>query len=368
VGFFSLIHGLPGLRRATFKNAEGGLVEGMGEITAESENLSLVAETIAFHLAQAGRLLRRGECELIVVRAQGAATALVLRLGALAILEFDGKQLSPDVEMKLRTTDWTAADAVITNPMGTASSSEISAALTGCLSSSTLASLASDDAAPSYDVPLNPMMASPSAEIAAMVVDVPSAPTPSAGHRMRRMKITASVAAVGGDETMFAGSLRMVGLPDLLEFCRHGQRTGILFCHLGNSTGSVKVSRGKILEAESPKTATATLLTRLIESGNASEEQVKELDLGSDDSADDETVGRLLVDAGFTDEEAIRNARLDQIKESIEEMIAWVDGTFAFHPMEEDPIADQIWNIDPDAILLQIFKEQDEKAHHKQSG
>jgi hypothetical protein len=350
-------------------------------------------------------LLHRGACELIVVRTEKSATALVLRRGALAILEFDNKRLTPDVEKKLRTTDWTATridraagppqpstqtakaesgdastateelargkfatpDVVISTPMKTVSSSEISAAVRSRLSPATSTLPASDNASTAYDVPSNPMPAAPSAEIAAIPRDVLSDPSPSAGHRMRGLKITASAAAVAGDDTMFAGSLRMVCLPDLLEFCRHGRRTGMLFCHLGDSMGSVTLRRGRILDAESPKTATATLLTRLLESGGASEEQVKELDLASDNGSDDEAVGRLLIDAGFTDPEAVRKVMLDQIKESVEEMIGWADGTFAFHPMEEDPSVSQDSAIDPEIILLQIFKEQDEKGRDEES-
>ena len=46
MSFFSLLHGIPGVRRAIFRDAEGALLEGMGGVTADTENVTaLVPET-----------------------------------------------------------------------------------------------------------------------------------------------------------------------------------------------------------------------------------------------------------------------------------------------------------------------------------
>jgi hypothetical protein len=213
----------------------------------------------------------------------------------------------------------------------------------------------------------SPMRPTPSAEISAIAREVLSAPTPSKGYRLKRLKITASAAAVGGDDSMFAGSLGMVGLADLLEFCRTGQRNGMLFCHLGELSGSVTLRQGKLLYAESPKTEKISLLARLLESGDTSEDQVKELGLSDDDGSDDEAVAQLLVASGFTHPDAIRKAMAARIKDSIEEMIGWVDGTFAFHPTDVEAGKSDAWAIDSDAVLLQIFKEQDDKKKDEEA-
>jgi len=192
--------------------------------------------------------------------------------------------------------------------------------------------------------------------------------TPTTLSRRKRLKITASVPALGHEDTMFAGNLRMVRLPDLLEFCRNGHRTGMLFCQLGDNRGSVTLQHGRIIEAESPEASKTTLLAHLLRRGAVSEQQLSDLGLGPEDETDEETATSLLIDARYTTTEAIRLARIDRMQDSIKEMLEWVDGTFAFHPMEEESATMTDEGIDPEFILLRIFQEQDESKRDDESG
>jgi hypothetical protein len=458
MSFFSLFHGIPGVRRAIFRDVDGSVIEAMGGITSETESIASLAETIAHHTRHLGQLTKLGACELVVLRTDKLAKAMVLRRGAIAVLDLDVKRLSPDVEVKMRTTDWTAkavdppARRPIPDPTPTPKSQSLrkestagptpivktarpdnlvepprtssrfpvdTPALVETPAIPKMMTDANKELTPSAQVPKNadrppipdpipfeksqslqkestPVPTSieeepiseeffelptknnkspldtPAPGEAAAVPELTADPrqelTPSARVLKKAIKlnITASAAAVGGDDSMFAGSLRMVHLPDLLEFCRNGRRTGMLFCHLGESVGSVRLCRGKILEAESPNTSKTTLLARLLASGDASEDQVKELDLPSDDATDDATIAQLLVDGGFTDPDSVRRAMQDQIKCAIKELIDWVDGTFAFHPMDEES-EDPDSGMDPQVVLLHIFKEKDEEARDHES-
>jgi hypothetical protein len=165
-----------------------------------------------------------------------------------------------------------------------------------------------------------------------------------------------------GRDAVFAGDLGTIGLPDVLEFCRNGQRTGTLVCRSGENTGTVKLRRGMIVLAVSPKSSAATLLARLLDSGQASEEQIQAVSQASEKGTDPAVIAQRLVASGFTDAQAVRDATVEQVQGAVDELLGWVDGRFAFHPGSvESSGSDTGVDVDPQVILLRIFKERDEK-------
>ena len=54
---------------------------------------------------------------------------------------------------------------------------------------------------------------------------------------------------------------------------------------------------------------------------------------------------------------------LIQIQTTLEELLSWTTGKFAFHPttLESDP-AEPVVDFNPQVILLRIYKERDEAA------
>jgi hypothetical protein len=121
-----------------------------------------------------------------------------------------------------------------------------------------------------------------------------------------------------------------------------------------------------IIDAESPKTSTSNLLRRLVESGDASEEQLKDMALNSENEADNVLIAQRLIDGGFTDPEAVRKAMLTQVQMAVEELLHWAEGKFAFHPADLDSESPQpAVEIDPHLVLLRIFREQDEKEKNE---
>jgi hypothetical protein len=177
-----------------------------------------------------------------------------------------------------------------------------------------------------------------------------------------KIKTAGSLPAAATD-AMFSGDLQMVCVPDLLEFCRIGQRTGTLLCSSKEESGRVRFRRGMIVDAASPKTGASTLLSRLVDSGDATEEQVRGLALNSEDEVDNVLIAQRLIAGGFTDPEAVRKAMLLHVQTAIEDLLCWTTGKFAFHPttLESEP-AEPAVDFNPQVVLLRIFKEQDEAA------
>jgi len=385
MSFFPLLQGIAGVRRAIFRNSEGELLEGMGTVTRDTKHIASTCTTISQRLTKLGHALRFGPSELLVVRTPKLATILVFREGDLAVLDVDPKRVSPEFERTLRTKKWSASEVDIARPPAPLTPAPLTPAPVaqprpygGIVAKSPNAKTANIDQrgprCPTREIPLidpralaNTGDAGLAAEEVAIVTVDKSVLAASAEQRMQPLRTTSTMAVIT-DPMMFAGSLRMVSLPDLLEFCRTGRRTGLLLCRFGDSEGSVRLYQGRIIDSEAPVASRKSLLDLLQERKVVSERQINDLDLSNKKAVDRETIIKLLVDGGMASPETIQAAVLQQIQDAIEEMLDWVDGSFAFHPAEEDPHASGETGVDSQFILLQIFKAKDEKDHDTQAG
>jgi len=381
MSYFSAFEGIPGVRRVVVGDAGGSVLDAMGGITSEAENTAGLAAVVSRQLISIGQTLRLGVCEFIAVRSQISALAFLPRGGTLATLEIDPKRLSSEVEAKLRSADWTARGnnrptsgpapvppavwqvqaaksgaAPVRPPIGRTIGSETGASRPPT-SENIRVALPPSEAMKRPDVTRPNLPAAPP-----LPPPIASAFTSLAADSRSKTKAAGSLPA-SWNGAMFSGDIQMVCVPDLLEFCRNGQRTGVLLCSSGEGTGRVRLRRGMIFDASSPKTSTTTLLRRLVDSGDASEEQVRDMALSSEDEADNVVVAQRLINGGFTDPESVRKAVCTQVQTAIEEMLHWTDGRFAFHPatLESQPSEPAV-EIDPQVVLLRIFKEQDEAA------
>ena len=187
-------------------------------------------------------------------------------------------------------------------------------------------------------------------------------PVPPTATGREKTKTTGRLFAVG-NEVMLSGDLHLISVPDILEFCRSGQRSGRLVFESDGGEGNVRMHKGRIIDAASPKADAGSLLTRLLESGDASDEQVREIAASSDGEQDALVIARRLIDGGFTDPEVVRKAMVRQIQSAIREMIGWTEGSFVFNPSDDPSTSvEPVVEIDGQVVLLQIFKEQDEAA------
>jgi hypothetical protein len=176
----------------------------------------------------------------------------------------------------------------------------------------------------------------------------PSAPSPS---------VPSPVRAVGSGQ-VFAGDLEQFCLPDLLQFLRNSQRTGQLVCTTSQGTGSVKLSRGMIVSADSPNAL--DLRSHFLTNVELAPDQRRVLaslpaECFSDDTIVDELVARDLV---MRDD--VERARIARIYSAFREMMAWTVGRFAFDPgvpVTTNPTL----ALSAQSILMHLCQEQDEQ-------
>lgn len=163
-----------------------------------------------------------------------------------------------------------------------------------------------------------------------------------------------------GREAVFSGQLELFGLPDLLEFLRGGQRSGRLTCHTAAGAGLVRMRRGRIISAASP--STPRLGESLIQSGVLAPDELDAV-LTLQRSVPT-PLGRMLIDRQLARPADVRTALLAQIEAAVCELKDWVEGTFAFEPEApvEPTLGDVDVELDPQALLLEIFKREDELA------
>jgi hypothetical protein len=78
----------------------------------------------------------------------------------------------------------------------------------------------------------------------------------------------------------------------------------------------------------------------------------------------DQALGERLVREGLVDAAAVQGAFEHQIALAIRELVHWKDGEFAFsREAEAEPVqAELAVAIDPQAVLLGVFKDLDEAA------
>jgi len=388
MNYVSAFDGIPGLKKAVIGDSEGSLLEAMGGISSEAENTAGLAAVVTRQLGSVGKLLRLGPCTFVVVRSQGSARAIVPRQRTLASLELDPTRLSPEIEAKLRSTDWTSRErnrvAVRPPPVplppfkrpplgAGAMSNQVKIGQPSNEMGSARTSTGRPLAAPAPLVPV-PTPETQTEVVKSIVATGPTAAAqeaeaapvgPAPTDILSKTAIPGRVASAE-DNTMFSGNLQMICLPDLLEFCRNGRRTGTLMCSSGDASGKVRFREGMIIDATSPQTSARTVLTRLVDSGDASEEQLKSVtpSLGSD--WDNVHIAQQLVSGGFTDPEVILKTMRIHVQAAISELILWTNGKFSFHPTTLEPGAPEpAAEFDPHMILLQIFKEQDEAAQGK---
>jgi hypothetical protein len=171
----------------------------------------------------------------------------------------------------------------------------------------------------------------------------------------------------GNFSAAFSGELRQFALPDLLEFLRGGRRTGTLVMSSAAGAGGVSLRKGLITGAASPNAPSLGQL--LVNSGKISEPQLNSVLKSQDVQGNERLLGSMIVELGLLDADSVRRGLLDQIVHCLHELVQWVDGQFAFESeIPEESHASQVdVEIDPQQVLLQVFKEVDEKANSRPS-
>jgi tetratricopeptide (TPR) repeat protein len=170
----------------------------------------------------------------------------------------------------------------------------------------------------------------------------------------------AQQAASGGTESVFSGRLSEFALPDLLEFLRTARRTGLLVCSTQRGMGALRFRDGRITGAASP--ATPGVGELLVRARKVAPPALRAL-VPAGAAPPDHAVGELLVREGLVDAAAVMGALEQQIAITIRELVSWTEGEFAFsREAEGDAQPELAVSVDPQAVLLEVFKDLDEAA------
>jgi hypothetical protein len=161
-------------------------------------------------------------------------------------------------------------------------------------------------------------------------------------------------------EPVFAGQLELFCLPDLLEFLRAGQRTGKLRLDGRVGAGQVRMRRGKITAASSPNIG--TMGDYLVKHAVVNGEQLRGLLHEQRNDPTRKSLGRLSIDRHLATAADVRRALVAQVQDAVRELKDWTAGHFAFEPepLADPSLSDIELELDPQAVLLTIFKEEDE--------
>lgn len=161
-----------------------------------------------------------------------------------------------------------------------------------------------------------------------------------------------------------SGSLRTFQLLDLLEFLRIQGKTGTLMISSRSGVGMIGLVRGAVVSVSAP--GTKPLGEELVERG-----LVRPAALVAHGTTPqsglpgtDDDLGAALCGAGLITPEQLRELFLDRSIAGVEELHGWKEGTFSFHPGEEDggrqPGA-LAFSFDLQRLTLEMLRRADER-------
>jgi len=160
-----------------------------------------------------------------------------------------------------------------------------------------------------------------------------------------------------GSGPVFSGDLEEFALPDLLEFLRNSHRTGLLMCTTSAGVGTVQLSRGMIIGADSPNAL--DLREHFLSGSDLTPDRRRALAALPAECFGDDMVDGVLGDLIPRDE--VERARVARIYSAFREMMAWTVGRFSFDPAVP-VVSNPALALSAQSILMQIYQEQDEQG------
>jgi hypothetical protein len=162
-----------------------------------------------------------------------------------------------------------------------------------------------------------------------------------------------------GSGAVFAGDLEEFALPDLLEFLRNSHRTGLLICSSESGVGTIQLSRGMIVGADSPNAL--DLRRYFLASADLTPEQRRSMAALPEECFSGDTIVDELASRNLAPRDEVERARVARIYSAFREMMAWNSGRFSFDPAV--PVASNpALALSAQTILMEIYQEQDEQS------
>lgn len=401
-------------------NTEGEVRGTVGSVR-DSDAGASVAATLGLELNKVGALLGLGGLGVVSIKSPTAARVVAQQSGAVLVIELDPKRPLGELETKLRTLTWAPPDErlevpppsrppgppavglvrhptplplpavpppavapplpavvppphAVSPPPHPASPPHVAASPPHVVASSPHAVVSPPVVAPPALPPLAPplsasTLAPPRPAAPPPLSAVPSlrpSPAPAAPAKPAPPPppppppshgVTATKTVVGGGPA-FAGDLEEFALPDLLEFLRNSHRTGLLVCSTSTGTGTVQLSRGLIIAADSPNAL--DLREHLLTSAEIAPEQRQVLAALPADYFGDDMIESVLVSRDLVPRDEVERARVARIYSAFREMVGWTSGRFAFDPAVPI-VTNPALALSAQSILMQIYQEQDEQ-------
>lgn len=163
-----------------------------------------------------------------------------------------------------------------------------------------------------------------------------------------------------GDQAVFTGGLDHLTGPELLQFFHAGRQTGTLVLSAEEGLGAVYLRNGQIVGAAT--TNCRSIGELLVGEGRITRQQLHQAMQSQSKEGQDRLLGAILVDKGWVELSAMREALTNQVYTAIDEVMSWTEGRFAFSPdprLREVPGEVEI-ALDPQMVLLELARRMDE--------
>jgi predicted regulator of Ras-like GTPase activity (Roadblock/LC7/MglB family) len=350
--------------------ADGELRAVVGSV-ADGNTGAAVTASLIEALSHVGSLLGLGELGVASLKGATAARVFARQGSAVLAIELDPKRPLGDLETKLRTVAWAPDEEVLELPaVNRATTVPLHDRVSGMHERATSAAVprltpsGPINLPPSVPVPLPPpqQMAPRTSRSTPPPLPLPPPPsvsargTPSPTVRPQTSAPSQQMKTVGSGP-VFSGDLEEFALPDLLEFLRNSHRTGLLMCTTSAGIGTVQLSRGMIIGADSPNAL--DLREHFLSGSDLTPDRRRALAALPAECFGDDMVDGVLGDLIPRDE--VERARVARIYSAFREMMAWTVGRFSFDPAVP-VVSNPALALSAQSILMQIYQEQDEQG------
>jgi predicted regulator of Ras-like GTPase activity (Roadblock/LC7/MglB family) len=351
-------------------NDQGELRASTGHV-ADSDASAAVAASVTGELNKVGTLLGLGELGVASIKSQSTTFVFAQQGSAAVAIQMDPRAPLGDLEAKLSTLAW-ASPAVNRVPTVPRPAPASQVARGGSASElSELGGFGEFGDRPRSSSGLSPLPLPPppplprATQLTAQPPGFarPSPPPPPPGAHKRTP--TQPLPAAGSSSSLraatsspvFTGDLEEFALPDLLEFLRNTQRTGLLECVGTAGVGTVQLLRGMITGADSP--SAIDLREYFLTSADIDAERRRVLAQYPAEHFFDDTIDHALVARGVISADDAEAARTARIYSAFRDMMAWTSGRFSFDPGVSIPTPPTI-SLSAQSVLMHLYQEQDE--------
>ena len=348
-------HGVVGVALGT----DQGELRAIAGIVEDGDASAAVAASVTSELNKVGTLLGLGVLGVASIKAQTTAFVFAQQAGAAVVIEMDPRSQLGELEAKLCAMPW-ASEA----PPEPAINRTPTVPRPGPTSAQFSAPARFDRPSSSSGATPLPLPLPPPPPQAAISRHVRPTPPPPPGHLPSRaipppIPASASTAMrAANNGPVFTGDLEEFNLPDLLEFLRNTHRTGLLECVGEAGIGTVELSRGMIVGADSPNAI--DLREYFLMNPEIDADRRRQLSALPAEYFSDGAIDTMLVERGILTVEDAESARTARVYSAFREMMAWTSGRFSFEPgvpISSNPSL----QLSAQSVLMHIFQEQDEQ-------